>query len=120
MFQADSYLRNFMGVILIIVGIISLFIGIMLSRKLSKMRLEMQEKIGTDFERIQEQFNRFDTNRTGFIDSQQFCAMCAALGLDLTNTERDYALNLLDKDRDGVIDVYEFSAWFNSRSKEFV
>jgi len=109
-----------MGAVLIIVGIISIFIGVMLSKRLEDMRKDLQTKFGTDFDRIQDQFRRFDSDGDGFIDSTEFGGMCSALGLHMTPTERDYALNLLDKDRNGVIDIYEFSAWFNSRNKEFV
>jgi len=84
------------------------------------MREELQTKLGNDFEKIKEQFMRFDQDNNGYIDAIEFSAMCTALGVDLTNTERDFAMKQIDKDHDGLIDVYEFTAWFNSRSKEYV
>jgi len=117
---AYGWIGYLVGVVVIVVGFISVFIGLMLSKKLRDMRRDLQERFGNDFVRIQEQFSRFDTDRNGFIDANEFGAMCAALGLQLTASERDYVLNLLDKDHDGVIDIYEFSAWYNSRNKEYV
>jgi len=115
-----GFVGYILGAIIIVVGIGSIFIGIMLSRKLRALRSDLQTRFGNDFDRIEAQFRRFDTDGDGFVDSTEFGAMCAALGLHLTPTERDYALNLLDRDRNGLIDIYEFSAWFNSRSKEYV
>jgi len=119
MITVYGWLGWIIGALLIAVGVISLIIGIMLSMKLRDKRNELQTRFGNDFSRIQEQFNRFDTDGNGLINSVEFAAMCHGLGLNLTDSERDYALDLLDKDRDGAIDVYEFAAWFNSRGREF-
>jgi len=115
-----GFIGYILGVVIIVVGLASIFIGIMLTRKLRALRSDLQTRFGNDFERIEEQFRRFDSDGDGFVDSVEFGSMCAALGLHLTPTEREYALNLLDHDRKGMIDIYAFSAWFNSRSKEFV
>jgi len=115
-----GWLGYIIGAYIILCGIVSIFVGLMLSRKLHQMRNELHEKFGSNMTIIQEQFARFDTDGDGYIDSSEFSGMCASLGLALTPAERDYALNLLDKDKNGVIDIYEFSAWFNSRSKEYV
>jgi len=108
------------GAYIVICGLVSIFFGLMLSRKLTNMRNELQDRFGNDFERIQQQFSRFDTDHNGYIDATEFTAMCSSMGVELTTAERDYALNMLDKDHDGVIDIYEFAAWFNSRSKQYV
>jgi len=76
---------------------------------------------GNEFDRIQVQFARYDSDGDGVLDSSEFENMCAALGLHLTKQELVVAINMLDKNHDGVIDMYEFTAWFSSQSRnEFV
>jgi hypothetical protein len=108
------------GVYMAVCGVISLFVGFYLSRKLNQTKHQLHEKFGSDLDKIKLHFDRFDADQNGFIDSSEFGAMCASLGIELNPQEREYAVNMLDKNRDGLIDIYEFTAWHSARSRQFV
>jgi len=118
-FVATSYgwIGYLFGGYIMFCGLSAIFVGLVfLSRRLYKLREELQLAFGNDFERIQNEFNKFDTNNSGYINAQQFAAMSESLGLQLSSEEADLAMKIIDKNCDGVMDIYEFLAWFNSHS----
>jgi len=118
---ANSFIAGIIfGVYMMLSGLICIFVGIVLSRRIHSMREQLQNSFGTEYARIKAQFDRFDTDNSGTIDASEFSRMCSSLGLHLNDQEREFALNMLDKNRDGVIDLHEFTAWYSSRTKQFV
>uniref|UniRef100_A0A7S3YG39 EF-hand domain-containing protein n=3 Tax=Lotharella globosa TaxID=91324 RepID=A0A7S3YG39_9EUKA len=62
-------------------------------------------------------FEKFDTNKSGSIDTKEFQALCYNLGYMLTDTEIKYAILMLDKDGSGVIESSEFKQWWGSADR---
>jgi Ca2+-binding EF-hand superfamily protein len=57
-------------------------------------------------------FNKFDTDKSGSIDSKEFQHLCFNLGYSLTDTELKLALKTLDDDSSGKIELREFTTWW--------
>lgn len=59
-------------------------------------------------------FKSFDTDNSGFIDSQELAQVSKELGRQLSNDELEECLKDLDQNKDGKISYEEFSAWWLS------
>lgn len=64
-------------------------------------------------------FNKFDADGSGAIDKEELAMLSKDLGYELNEAELTAALVDLDLNKDGVIDLYEFSRWYFSGMKPF-
>ena len=64
-------------------------------------------------------FNKFDADGSGAIDRDELAALSKDLGYELNDEELKNALRDLDLNKDGVIDLYEFSRWYFTGMKPF-
>ncbi len=71
-----------------------------------------------DAEQIDVLFEACDVNQTGFIDRDEFQALCA--DLDLTPDEFDQIFTELDVDKDGSISKSDFREGFENVSNVFL
>lgn len=62
-------------------------------------------------------FDKFDADRSGFIDAQEFQQLTFALGYALTPVEVEFAVKIIDTDGSGKIEKNEFSAWWKLRDR---
>lgn len=59
------------------------------------------------------QFDRYDTDKSGFIERHELSALCAKLGRELQPAQLDDAMRALDKDGSGHVGLDEFMWWWN-------
>lgn len=59
-------------------------------------------------------FNKYDTSRNGKLEKSEFRQLCRSLGYNLTNSELELDMKLLDLSGDGQISYSEFSDWWKS------
>jgi len=57
-------------------------------------------------------FDKYDTDKSGSINKDEFRAMCFNLGYALSPDETDLAVKVLDSDGSGQIEKKEFTAWW--------
>jgi hypothetical protein len=78
--------------------------------ELDKLRGSITEK------EIESQFLAFDKDQTGFLESSELANLCRSLGAQLTATELESALFILDRNDDGKISLEEFKNWWYNKS----
>jgi hypothetical protein len=67
--------------------------------------------------RVLKVFRRFDTNKSGDIDMQEFRALVLELGRGISPDECRDVFRLIDTDKSGTIDFQEFYAWWTGRRR---
>ena len=90
-------------------------------------RLALEEGFSACFERyndtmeneVKAAFNKFDADGSGAIDKDELAQLSKDLGYELNEEELNNALRDLDLNKDGVIDLYEFSRWYFTGMKPF-
>jgi Ca2+-binding EF-hand superfamily protein len=66
---------------------------------------------------LRQEFDRFDTNKNGTIDEDEFSALVATLGVRFTAEQLQIAFAAIDIDGNQTIDFREFKGWWTKRSK---
>lgn len=61
---------------------------------------------------LKQQFERFDTNKNGFIDESEFRQLLQALGDDAPAETLSLQFSAIDGDADGVVTFEEFAYWW--------
>ncbi len=67
-----------------------------------------------DLNRLKGAFNRFDDDRSGTIDRQEFEQLLATIGADMSDDEIDEGFATIDVDGSGQIEFDEFVDWWES------
>ena len=62
---------------------------------------------------VRDTFSQFDEDKSGFIDPDEFHALCKRISPQMTEEEIADALEVIDEDGDGEISFEEFSSWWN-------
>lgn len=57
-------------------------------------------------------FNRFDVDKSGFIDEQEFGLILDSLGYDENDEVRSLEFAAIDEDEDGRVRFREFADWW--------
>lgn len=60
-------------------------------------------------------FQRYDRDRSGYINRNEFSRLLEGLGQDLPEEELEIALDVVDADRSGRVSWGEFKRWWLSR-----
>ncbi|MDC0708634.1 EF-hand domain-containing protein [Stigmatella sp. ncwal1] len=60
-------------------------------------------------------FQKYDRNRTGFIEAPEFARLLEALGQNITEEDLQIAFDIIDIDRSGKISWKQFKNWWTSR-----
>ncbi|ADO73065.1 EF-hand domain-containing protein [Stigmatella aurantiaca] len=60
-------------------------------------------------------FQKYDRNRTGFIEAPEFARLLEALGQNITDEDLQIAFDIIDIDRSGKISWKQFKNWWTSR-----
>jgi Ca2+-binding EF-hand superfamily protein/ankyrin repeat protein len=60
-------------------------------------------------------FSRYDKDKSGFLDHNEFRQLIEALGANFTDEEVDLAVKEIDSDNSGVIECSEFILWQTNR-----
>ena len=64
-------------------------------------------------------FNRFDKDGSGAIDKNELAQLSLELGHPLNEEQLEKALKDLDLNKDGVVDLKEFSRWYFTGLKSY-
>jgi len=64
-------------------------------------------------------FDKFDKDKSGSIDKEELKDLCKEIGFPINDEQCDLALKDLDLNRDGVIDISEFSRWYFTGMKQY-
>lgn len=64
-------------------------------------------------------FKKYDADNSGAIDKSELQNLCKDLGVPLDDAQLDEAIADLDINKDGVIDLNEFSKWWFSGFKTY-
>jgi len=59
-------------------------------------------------------FKKYDADNSGAIDKSELSKLCSDLGVPLDDNQLEAAIADLDVNKDGVIDLNEFSKWWFS------
>jgi len=70
-------------------------------------------------EKVKPLFEKYDADKSGFIDKEELGNLCSDLGRKLTSEELEAALKDLDLNGDGNIDFSEFKRWWFSGFKSY-
>lgn len=68
---------------------------------------------------MKEAFNKFDKDGSGAIDREELALLSKELGHELNEEQLEVALKDLDLNKDGVIDLHEFSRWYFTGMKPY-
>lgn len=68
---------------------------------------------------VKKAFDKFDKDQSGAIDKVELSALCEELGDKLNEKQLEAAMDDLDMNEDGVIDMSEFSRWYFTGMKSF-
>jgi len=60
-------------------------------------------------------FQKYDRNRTGYIEQGEFARLLEALGQNITDEELAMAFDMVDTERTGKISWKQFKNWWTSR-----
>ncbi len=63
------------------------------------------------------QFGKYDTDKSGKIDAEEFGHLCFNLGYALADDELKVAVKMLDSNGSGEIDKDEFKAWWTKSDR---
>lgn len=64
---------------------------------------------------IENAFAKYDTDRSGFIEADELRGLLSELGAKLSPKEARRALQILDEDGSGMIELEEFKQWWENK-----
>jgi len=67
-------------------------------------------------EDLEREFRKFDKDDNGYIDEEEFAALIASLGVQMSPEKIGVAFLAIDVDGNGRIEFSEFSGWWRRRS----
>lgn len=68
-----------------------------------------------DLYRLQGVFDKFDSDKNGSIDRDEFAQFLAAIGRTMTPEQIDAGFKQIDRDGSGVIEFDEFVDWWEQK-----
>jgi len=115
-----TFLNTLVGAYMCACGFFSFTIGRMAQKKLDgakdQLSVEMQQKGGgIDEDLVEERFKEY-AGDDEFVDAEELGALCDSLDRPLSKNELDQALDILDVDGSGKIDLDEFKNWLLAKA----
>lgn len=84
--------------------------------KMSRKELKcMGEKLGLKLSHLcylKQEFDNYDLDKTGYIDTGEFSLLLENLGEEMTEKELEIVFREFDTDKSGEIEFFEFVKWF--------
>lgn len=78
----------------------------------------VQQTLEKEDSRLQEVWERVDTDHSGTLDKQEVCLVLKEMGWeDITDQTGDEMMAVIDADGSGEVDFAEFSSWFLQQDK---
>lgn len=109
----DDLFSQIVGGILGIMGILALLIWFATYWKMRGLRrMVMRNNREKDPAKIRATFAQYDADKSGFIDRTELFQLSDALGYPLEGNQLQSAMDMLDADRNGKIDIDEFMVWW--------
>lgn len=68
-----------------------------------------------DEEELRETFEHFDRDDNGKIDRDEFGQLLDALGMDMTEEDKDVGFDIIDTNHNQEIEYREFLAWWGEQ-----
>jgi hypothetical protein len=108
-----------MGGIEVFAGCLCVYEGVQTSVKMAKAR----EALGGDGRgeggkseeaRVRAAFTKYDANKSGTMEAAELVTLCNDLGVQIDDAQAEHALNMMDADREGTVNVDDFLAWWAS------
>ena len=104
----EYYPYNYVtGSLLIALGFLSVFMGAHAAFNLERLRLSL-----TDHSYLWNKFVKTDSDDDNLIGIEDFSILLWSLGLELDDAYTFRAFREIDRDRDGLINFYEFKSWW--------
>lgn len=114
----------FLGILLLgkgglfssIIGIYTAFVGFVVYQGSIAANLALSELKGNQYllSDIERNFDKYDNNKDGSLDTTELLSLCKSLGSNLSRLELESVVFILDKDGDGKIQKQEFIDWWTS------
>lgn len=111
-FDYTHFILSITGACLAFAGLCEMTVGILTARKLDAQKAELHAKLGGDLAKLRINFDGWDTDRNGALDSLEFSKLCMSLGKELDKWELMRAIDVLDANKTGMIDFDEFAFWY--------
>ena len=73
------------------------------------------ERSEAELRELKETFDRYDTDKNGVIDRNEFRALLQSLDPGFTEEDVLIGLKFLDQNKNNVVDWEEFVGWWGSR-----
>jgi len=105
-----STINVLIGFYLIFVGFAYVFVGRSVEAKLSQLQHSLHSPTA-----IKRAFEKYDADRSGYLDKTEFSKLIAVLGSTLTIEE---AIAAIDTNKDGKISVDELVHWFERTEED--
>ncbi|GAB5036608.1 golgi apparatus membrane protein tvp15 [Nannochloropsis oceanica] len=102
-----STLHLVIGIILCVLGVVTIFVGFALGMKLRSIRRDLARE-----DDARKTFQDFDEDQDGRLSTSELARLCHSLGSKLTHNELQAAVTTLDVNRDGYIQEEEFLRWW--------
>ena len=100
------------GGVMIAAGIACVVVARHAVGKLNKLHAAVVQSHANEPEAMRATFAKYDADHSGALELPELAQVATELGTDLTKNELVAVFNLLDVDKDGKIEIEEFSAWW--------
>lgn len=97
------------GAIMIVLGLLSIILGIHASRKFAALRNSL-----ADESYLLLLFSYYDSDGDGYLEAYQFANLLSYLGMELDDRYAMKAFDTIDRDGDRRISFDEFNEWWSS------
>jgi hypothetical protein len=108
------------GLLGLLPGLYTLLVGIVIYYSSRKAVGALNELKGTlkDEKGASAAFYRFDTDKSGFLESKDVAQLCQSIGSILTLNELESAVFVMDVDSDGKVSHEEFMDWWRGKEED--
>mmetsp|Transcript_30052 Transcript_30052/g.39545 ORF Transcript_30052/g.39545 Transcript_30052/m.39545 type:complete len:266 (-) Transcript_30052:185-982(-) len=113
---SDSWLDLVAGFSIVILGGYMLYTGRQTAKHLELMKTELPAVTEHDLDSI---FQKYDTDQSGQLEAREFEALAKELGIEMSPSELETAMEMMDSQRSGKVSRQAFKDWFQKENSEF-